>query len=1736
MNIFRKHSTKQYRERILFLLLLLFVPGFFAPVMAEDYYWVGGSGNWSDINHWATTSGGSVLHAQIPTPGDDVFFDGNSFTETGQVVVVNQKNAVCRNMDWTGVTNNPILSGNDTTSLRIYGNLKFVEAMNQQFDGEFMFESVATGKTIQTSGHQFRNNVRFLGIGGGWTLQDDFNVAANIYFIHGSLETNNYRITGGDFISTGPNNRSILLSNSELNLLSWQINGQNLDLQAATAVFNIENLLSNTDGTDLVYGDIDFYGFSGSVVNTDVYVTYNNISFAFDGSVSGDCKINTVTTVGRGSITDSDSINQVIFNAGGSLSGGHHVVGSFIGKGNSVIEGNNEIGVALLYAPAVISGTNSIDSARFFQSGVITEANQIRKLIISFQSVIDGSNQIVDAVLFGDGYFAGSNVFDTLTLSPGNTYTFAIQDRQTIEDELNITGDCYKPIRMLSDTNGVQAIIRCNFPVSGDYLSLRDLRAEGATPFVATNSVDLGNNTGWNIETSTGLDLYWVNGQGNWDDPGHWDLSSGGPGGHCPPTEIDNALFDASSFSASGQIVNVNVKNAVCRDMKWENVSGPRIMGADTNNIRIYGSLTLSPQMQWMFLGQTFFEATEKGKTLTSAGNTFLNDLWFNGRGGAWSLSDDLTTITWIRFQQGEVYTLGNDLKCAVFSSIDTTTRKLSLSTSTVRMTSAVQSVWNLNGMNLELHADSSLLIAENILAEIRSFGGQNELVYNNVEFYGPDSKLLSNVYCNYNLVTFYDSLGEVVRDCTIDTVTFHGSKGTVFDSDIIKTAIFYEDDGFLDGAGHTVEIAYFYGDGQVRGSNTIDTALFYRNAIVEGNNTIDTCIVYNKAFIDENNSFRTATLLGDGIFTGENTFGTLTLSRSSTYLLENGRTQTVVDKLNVDGACTGPIIIQSDENQSQATIRKVNGTVEASYVSLRDIRGEGPGIPFTATNSVDLGNNSNWQVLTSSSKELYWVGGQGVWSDSLHWSGSSGGQGGYCIPSPIDNVYFDANSFAGQRDTVYIDIGNATCHNMSWEGAKFEPVFLSPDTNNLRIFGSLTLEAAMNLQLAGPVFFESTHGGNTIASKGNNFLNKLFFQGIGGQWQLTDDLSADSTIYFSNGEIITGGNALDCWSFNSDFTNSRRFHFDGSIISLKGTGTEIWLVNGLNLELSAANSRIVFKSPNAIFRTAFGGPFVFNNILSEGDRTRIYNLNTDIEFNNIHFLGSGQVHGDCRIDSVTFDSSGSVYDRDRINYLRVKGRLAYVDGAHNVGSAHFGQHAQIIGTNTLDSVLVTATALISGNNSIENYLQVGSAAVIEGSNTIEEALLLGNGILSGPNAFGVLSFSPGNKYELEEGITQTISSTFNIRGNNCFPIVFRSQDDGSEAFVSMPSGAIVSGDFIEMRDIHATGGADFYAGAFSTDISNNAGWNFNNLPGYIFGFPPDTTMCEGHELIVGTENFNPDENSAFRWQDGSNLPYFNVNNEDSLWVTVYYANDCSFTDTILINRSPSPVVDIGEDRSICEGDTLSILFSSDSLTYFWSDGSTDSVFIATQSGIVSLTATAPNGCYATDSVEITVRPAPDVFLGNDTTLRHDQTIVLDAGNSGSTYFWSTGDSTQSIVVSGAEGLVWVNVLLDGCVGNDSILLSEYPTCIIAVPNAFSPNGDGQNDMLYVRGSGFAEFELLIFNRIGEMVFRTTDESIGWDGTYKGKAQEVDAYMYIIKGRCIDGQDVMSKGNITLLR
>jgi gliding motility-associated-like protein len=153
-------------------------------------------------------------------------------------------------------------------------------------------------------------------------------------------------------------------------------------------------------------------------------------------------------------------------------------------------------------------------------------------------------------------------------------------------------------------------------------------------------------------------------------------------------------------------------------------------------------------------------------------------------------------------------------------------------------------------------------------------------------------------------------------------------------------------------------------------------------------------------------------------------------------------------------------------------------------------------------------------------------------------------------------------------------------------------------------------------------------------------------------------------------------------------------------------------------------------------------------------------------------------------------------------------------------------------------------------------------------------------------------------------------------------------------------------------------------------------------------------------------------------------------------------------------------------------------------------------------------------------------------------------------------YAVSVGDSTHFVAPStGANGtshtvnnlqpnqdvLIYVRAIGNGNCQNSLLASATDKTTNplgnnIYVPNLFSPNGDGVNDIEYVYGTAIAQLEFRIYNHWGQLVFTSKDQRQGWDGTMSGVKQPVGVYVYIVKATMQDGSVIIKKGNVTLMR
>ncbi len=339
-------------------------------------------------------------------------------------------------------------------------------------------------------------------------------------------------------------------------------------------------------------------------------------------------------------------------------------------------------------------------------------------------------------------------------------------------------------------------------------------------------------------------------------------------------------------------------------------------------------------------------------------------------------------------------------------------------------------------------------------------------------------------------------------------------------------------------------------------------------------------------------------------------------------------------------------------------------------------------------------------------------------------------------------------------------------------------------------------------------------------------------------------------------------------------------------------------------------------------------------------------------------------------------------------------------------------------------------------------------------------------------------------------------------------------------------------------------------------------------LPEIQLAVSNDTILCSPLPLVFTANSFGSAD--FFIWSSNNQFTdTLNTTIADSTLTmtpgatTTYYVQAgnsfCSEIDSVTVYFIGG-TLDISGNDSIClsEPTTLTALIQIPGITfnYVWSPISIltptaqQNVVIANPptSQWVYVDASGSNGCFDRDSIFVTVGS----ISGAITATANPEYVVpggsstLTALPAGYSYVWfpqaglsnpysqitqATPEQTTTYVVSVTDGIctksasVKVNVLEVVC-----------DRTYVYIPNAFSPNGDLENDVLYVRSAIATKILFRIFDRWGEMVFETTDQNIGWDGTFRDKLLKPDTYDYYLEATCVQGEQKIIKGNVTLIR
>ncbi|MBC7862232.1 MAG: gliding motility-associated C-terminal domain-containing protein, partial [Bacteroidia bacterium] len=272
--------------------------------------------------------------------------------------------------------------------------------------------------------------------------------------------------------------------------------------------------------------------------------------------------------------------------------------------------------------------------------------------------------------------------------------------------------------------------------------------------------------------------------------------------------------------------------------------------------------------------------------------------------------------------------------------------------------------------------------------------------------------------------------------------------------------------------------------------------------------------------------------------------------------------------------------------------------------------------------------------------------------------------------------------------------------------------------------------------------------------------------------------------------------------------------------------------------------------------------------------------------------------------------------------------------------------------------------------------------------------------------------------------------------------------------------------------------------------------------------------------------------------------------------LTLTDANGCTISQTTSItSNTVSPNVNAGVDDTLDCGPAASLNLSGSSSTggviYSWSGpgGFTSSQSNPTinSAGNYTLTVTnSANGCSSTDVVAVSQTSINVSFIASPSSGAAPLSVGFTNTSTNTTnYIWDFGNGTGSLnvndssiyTVTGTYTVTLIGANQSGCTDTATQIITVFENSFIILPNVFSPNGDGINDIFFFTCQGITELNCNIYNRWGQLMYQILDPTGKWDGKETNSSQAADGtYFYILKAKGADGKEYNIEGFILLTR
>ncbi len=295
-----------------------------------------------------------------------------------------------------------------------------------------------------------------------------------------------------------------------------------------------------------------------------------------------------------------------------------------------------------------------------------------------------------------------------------------------------------------------------------------------------------------------------------------------------------------------------------------------------------------------------------------------------------------------------------------------------------------------------------------------------------------------------------------------------------------------------------------------------------------------------------------------------------------------------------------------------------------------------------------------------------------------------------------------------------------------------------------------------------------------------------------------------------------------------------------------------------------------------------------------------------------------------------------------------------------------------------------------------------------------------------------------------------------------------------------------------------------------------------------------DRRLCEGETLTLDATT--PGAN--YLWQNGTEEPTFSTSKAGTYWVRVF--NGClEQSDTMQLFYDAPLEIQLGSDTTLCEGELLFLDVGAPDATYQWQDGNNGSSYQVTEAGAYAVTVT--NTCGSdSDFVQVDFVPPVDIPAQIDTVMCEGQRLLFDASDiNADSYRWS-GGATGPRFFAEAPGYYVAQVTNKCGTVTQEINIRECMRCEVYVPNAFSPNGDGQNDVFRpFSDCPLEDFSLKVYNRWGVEVFSSNDPMQGWNGQLQTKQAPGATYIWVLEYTVVEDfqpRQVQESGDVIILR